>query len=311
MTWTETTMQGAPAATATCPACGHAGEVQPVAVPDREYALPMRVAYASCAGCATAFQVPMPGLAELGSFYPADYHSMGGDSKLKQLRHRMRLKGLLGLVPDGATILDYGCGDGSFLRAAAEAAPQGRYFGYEIGAADAREEQMDGKVTLLRGSVEHLLANLPELHLVTMNHVIEHLPDPAALVAALRAKLLPGGVLEGQTPAAGSLEHAVFGTRWSGYHAPRHTVVFSRAGLRTLLEGAGFAHVEVRGAFNPAGLAVSFASLRQGAAGGRIQRGGFGWLFCLGLGALAAPIDLLSGRPGIVDFVARAPGGTA
>ena len=43
--------------------------------------------------------------------------------------------------------------------------------------------------------------------------------------------------MEGQTPAAGSLEQRVFGSFWSGYHAPRHTVVFSASGLDQFLHG--------------------------------------------------------------------------
>jgi SAM-dependent methyltransferase len=290
-----------------CPACGAEDEFPRVTVPDREYGLELRVQYAACAACASVFQVPMPGLGDLGSFYPADYHSMSGNSPLAKIRHGMRVRRLLRLVPSGAAILDYGSGNGSFLLAAAAAAPEGSYYGYEIGGADSVRELEGGKVKIFEGSAEHLLAYLPEVHLITMNHVIEHLPGPLGLLESLLGKLKPGGVFEGQTPAAGSLEHRVFGRHWSGYHAPRHTVVFSRQGLSKMLQQAGLEAITIQGAFNPAGLAVSFASLRQGDAGGTIRRGGFGWLFHLGLGALFAPFDLFLGWPGIVNFKARKP----
>ena len=110
-------------------------------------------------------------------------------------------------------------------------------------------------------------------------------------------------MLEGQTPAADSLEHAVFGRKWSGFHSPRHTVVFSREGLRRFLGRCGFSAPTINAAFNPAGVAVSLGSLGDSGAG-RIRRSGIRWMALLGGATLAAPLDLLSGRPGIVDFVA-------
>lgn len=245
----------------------------------------------------------MPDGARLSSFYPADYHSMGRRGWLAKLRSDLRIRRLMSQLAGGGPILDHGCGDGSFLDRAAERMPGRMLYGYEISDRSSVTERCDGRVTIIRGSDEDLFRVLPECRLITMNHVIEHLPDPLQTLSELRRRLLPGGVLEGQTPAAGSLEHRVFGARWSGYHAPRHTVVFSPAGLTSLLARAGLEHVEVGGAFNPAGIAVSLASMLQPAnASGRIARKGPLWLFWLGLSAALAPLDLLSGAPGIINF---------
>jgi hypothetical protein len=185
--------------------------------------------------------------------------------------------------------------------------PGREYYGFEISDTPEVESLDDGAVTIYRGDLDALFDQLPPCRIVTMNHVIEHLPDPYRVVSALAERLAPGGLLEGQTPAAGSLEHRVFGTRWSGYHAPRHTVVFSPGGLATLLTRCGLTDVSVKGAFNPAGVAVSLASVPQRKDGGRVRRGGPLWLGCLGMATLLAPIDLLSRAPGIVDFAARRP----
>jgi hypothetical protein len=248
----------------------------------------------------------MPEERALGSFYPVDYHSLAREGVLTRIRYDMRVRRLASLLDGDGAVLDYGCGDGSFLVSAARRMPGRKFFGYEIGDRPEKRELAGGAVTLVRGPVSHLFEVLTPCRVVTMNHVIEHLADPLDTLGKLREHLVPGGLLEGQTPAAASLEHRVFGTRWSGYHAPRHTVVFSRDGLRHLLERAGFADVQVSGAFNPAGLAVSLASLSQRAdAAGRIVRRGAGWVFWLALATLLAPVDLLSGSPGIVNFRAR------
>jgi len=80
-------------------------------------------------------------------------------------------------------------------------------------------------------------------------------------VKELVQKLVPGGIFEGQTPAADSLE--TLGLRVALEWIPRATapVVFSRKGLHSLLERAGLSAPAVQGAFNPASLAISLGSL--------------------------------------------------
>lgn len=290
-----------------CPACGAAQASVPQPVPDREYGLAVRAAYATCAGCGSLFQRPMPATADLGAYYPPGYHSQTGQGPVGRLRHGVRLRRLTSLAPGEGALLDFGCGNGAFLRHAAAQSPGRAYFGFEIAERPEVEVLDGGAVTIVRGDFDELLERIPLCRIVTMNHVIEHLPDPLAVLRALASKLAAGGLVEGQTPAAGSLEHRVFGTRWSGYHAPRHTVVFSAAGLATVLGRAGLSAVTVRGAFNPAGIAVSLASVPQRGGPGRVRRQGPVWLGCLAMATVAAPLDLLSRAPGIVDFAAWRP----
>lgn len=290
-----------------CPACGSGDPSTPIPVPDREYALEHVATYATCRSCATVFQSPMPAVAELPRLYPENYHSQTGQGPVGRFRHDVRLRRLSALAGDEGPMLDFGCGNGAFLVHAAARRPRRGYFGFEIADRSEVVTLEGGTVTIVRGHIDALMEKLPNCRVITMNHVIEHLPDPLAVVSALAAKLEPGGLLEGQTPAAGSLEHRVFGTRWSGYHSPRHTVVFSRVGLVTLLLEAGMVDVSVRSAFNPAGMAVSLASLPQGSRGGTVRRQGAPWLGFLAMATFLAPVDLLSGSSGIVNFVARRP----
>jgi SAM-dependent methyltransferase len=291
-----------------CPACGSADVAGGIQVPDHEYGVKYVARYKECGACGTLFQEPMPTLTELAGFYPRDYHSMTHSGLLYRIRNGMRIRRLAKMLTGEGVILDYGCGDGAFLVQAAEQWPGRQFWGYEI--ADRAETIVlaKGTVTLLKGAISDLQAALPRCSLITLNHVIEHLPDPLAVVKALVGKLSPGGIFEGQTPAADSLEHSVFGSRWSGYHAPRHTVVFSREGLRRLLERCGLSGPVVRGTCNPASLAVSLGSIPH-RGGGRIPRSGLKWLCLLALGGTLGPLDLLSGRPGIMNFVAQKDAG--
>ncbi len=300
-------MTGGGPARVPCPACGDLGTGPSRAVPDHEYGMDFVATYVACAGCGTLRQDPMPSPAELAAFYPSDYHSQTGQGLPGRLRHRARFRRLAPLIGDGP-VFDYGCGNGDFLRYVARHRPGPEYYGFEI--ADRREVSVldGGAVTIVRGDLDDICSVLPPCRLITMNHVIEHLPDPLAVVSALAGKLAPGGVFEGQTPAAGSLEHRLFRGAWSGYHAPRHTVVFSPRGLACLLAKAGLEDVSVEKAFNPAGTAVSLASVPQRGRVGHIRRGGASWLLFVGMATALAPVDLLSGSPAIVDFSARRPG---
>lgn len=287
-----------------CPACGAAVNANRVGIPDHEYGLAYVARYRECEACGTLFQEPMPSGAELARFYPSDYHSMTHVGLLNRIRNQKRIRRLARLMVKDGVILDYGCGDGAFLLQAAEEMPQQQFWGFEIADRAETLTLAGGLIRLVKGSLSDLLAVLPPCGLITLNHVIEHLPNPFEVVKALTERLVRGGAFEGQTPAADSLERSVFCSRWSGYHAPRHTVVFSRSGLSRFLERCGLSIPIIEGAFNPASLAVSLASISHSGAG-RIRRSGLQWLCLLAMGAALGPLDLFSGRPGIVNFVAR------
>ena len=289
-----------------CPGCTSPLGAGAIAVPDHEYGLSYVAHYVECPTCGTLTQHPMPGFAQLSEFYPADYHSLVHAGRIIRARNAMRIKQLAKLAGPEGPIVDYGCGDGSFLLQAAEHLPRAMFWGYEIAATPEVQVLANGRVTIVRGAPDDLFTKLPHCRLITLNHVIEHLPDPSSIVRRLADRLLPGGVFEGQTPAADSLERAVFGTHWSGFHAPRHTVIFSQLGLRKMLERCGLRHVSASGAFNPAALAISIGAIGHSEPK-RIRRQGMKWLALLGIAAALAPIDLLSGRPGVMDFIGYKP----
>lgn len=290
-----------------CPACGSADIGEQLAVPDYEYRISYTVLYAPCHKCDTLFQIPMPSFDRLGTFYPTDYHAVISHGLLSQARHRARLRQLRPLFSGEGALLDYGCGNGAFLLWAARQNLGRPLFGYEIGPHREIQQLAGGAITIVRGRPEDLIGVVPPCRLICMNHVIEHLPDPLATIGAVVEMLTIGGSVAGQTPAADSFEHRIFGTRWSGYHAPRHTVVFSRVGLRYLLERADLRKIDIRTAFNPAGIAVSLAASASNSPRG-IRRTGLGWTGLLGCATLLSPIDLLSGASGIINF--RATRGT-
>lgn len=86
-----------------------------------------------------------------------------------------------------------------------------------------------------------LEADLPpgSFAVVTMGDVIEHLPDPGAALDRVARLLAPGGVVWMATPDAGSRLARILGPRWWSV-IPTHLHLFTRRGMRLLLESHGF-----------------------------------------------------------------------
>ena len=102
-------------------------------------------------------------------------------------------------LPAQGRMLDVGCGNGAMLRAFGKAKPGWSMAGTEL--SDKYRRLVEG----IPG-VESLYtcppAEVPgQFDLVTMIHVLEHIPEPAAFLARLLPKLVPGGLLVVELPS--------------------------------------------------------------------------------------------------------------
>ena len=93
--------------------------------------------------------------------------------------------------------------------------------------------------------VEGVLPDAPlpksQFDAVVMLHVIEHMPDPAQNLLAIRRLLKTGGMLVIETPRFDSLAFKLLGRRErSIQNCPGHIFFFTRETLARLLERAGF-----------------------------------------------------------------------
>jgi SAM-dependent methyltransferase len=96
------------------------------------------------------------------------------------------------------------------------------------------------------------VGQLPDLDLpdasfdaIVMNHVIEHIHDPRALLAECMRLLKKGGWLVATTPNARSTGLRQFGEHWRGLEVPRHLYLFTPEALDSAAESAGFQSARV------------------------------------------------------------------
>ncbi len=82
-----------------------------------------------------------------------------------------------------------------------------------------------------------------------MIHVLDHLLDPLAMLAAIRTKLRPGGALLIVTHDESSLLRRAMGRRWPPF-CLQHPLLYNPRTIRRLLGQAGFDDVTVRPSTN-------------------------------------------------------------
>lgn len=82
--------------------------------------------------------------------------------------------------------------------------------------------------------------------LIVLNQVIEHVPNPQALLETLRERLKPGGRVILSFPNTASLQAAKSGIRWINWHVPYHQHHFNRTSFALLAAHAGYEVSTVR-----------------------------------------------------------------
>ena len=85
-----------------------------------------------------------------------------------------------------ASVVEIGCGDGALLAALSDARLAGTYDGFELSgpaAAIARDRRIAGVRRVEAYDGAHVPADDGAYDLAILSHVLEHVPDPAALLA--------------------------------------------------------------------------------------------------------------------------------
>ncbi len=196
-----------------------------------------------CDGCGGRFVYPLPHAKDLEARYEEEHRSgkwgdLFDDTPLAETVRRAGQ--FTDLVGRPGRVLDVGFGDGRFLSAAA--ASGWETWGLEVSEAAARS--VEGRHQVLVGELS-AFGTGSHFDAVTFWDVLEHVPDPAGMVADAARLLRPGGVMAVTMPNVFGTESKLRGRRWKYYDvalyghlfhlAPHHiSIIFERAGLSTI-----------------------------------------------------------------------------
>ena len=209
-----------------------------------------------CARCRLVRLSPRPTAAAARRLYDESYYAAGGYDdyvatyeRFRGLFHRFyarRLSLLARHVPWPGRILEVGCAHGFQLAWLRE---QGwDAVGNEVSAAAARYARDQLGLTVSEGPLEKLDFPPVSFDAVYMIHILEHLYEPIAAMARVRAALKPRGALLVQCPYElyhwEKVAQAAWERRRPGTIAPDavpyHLAFYTPRTLRLMLERGGF-----------------------------------------------------------------------
>jgi SAM-dependent methyltransferase len=227
-----------------CASCG-GEEVRRLAAVDHITGEPFEIVV--CSSCGLGRTEPAP--ADLLRYYPTGYYGLGGirfnplvEAAIRTSRGA-RVAAVIRAHPAPGAILDVGCGRGLML---AELARRGwRAVGVEMSDTASRHAREVLGLDVRVGDLADCQFPSASFDVVTLFHVLEHLPDPDAALAEARRVVRADGRLLVEVPNFGSLQSRLAGGRGFHVDAPRHLFHFTRSALLQAVERAGFEPLHV------------------------------------------------------------------
>lgn len=174
----------------------------------------------------------------------ADYHTLAAALEKTNRKRLARIRRQMGPTTGSPRLLDAGCGPGYFVQAARQAGFEAT--GIEVSAAAVEFARTHLGLDVRPGRVAAGELGSGPYNVVTLWDVLEHLPAPAAALAAIGDVLRPGGLLILSTGDVTSIAARLSGPRWHLYNLPEHLWFFGPRALKLLLSAAGFEALDWR-----------------------------------------------------------------
>jgi 2-polyprenyl-3-methyl-5-hydroxy-6-metoxy-1,4-benzoquinol methylase len=252
-----------------CAICGSDAAPEVFWGRDRLCGLPGEFRVVQCTTCSLVYLNPRPNRGALRDFYPSQYPShqpvvSRGSRPQSWARRRAKawavrwytsgldfdpgqVRETLGGIEDfpphfiygffptkpGGRLLDVGCGSGLYLHAFQRLGWEA--CGVEISAPVAEQARQTLGLRIFTGVLEE--ARFPDGHfdVVTLLHVLEHLPDPVGTLREVSRILKPEGIVVLAVPNFRSAGALIFRSYWFPLDVPRHLYHFSAHTLWNLL----------------------------------------------------------------------------
>lgn len=183
---------------------------------------------------------PQPSLENLGKYYESEDYISHTDNKrslfeklyhfIKSIALKNKLYLINSLQPNKGRILDIGAGTGEFLSVA-------KNDGWQTIGVEPSEKAKSIAIKKGISFVEQTseLEN-NSFDLISMWHVLEHVPDLHNQIRELKRLLKPTGTLIIAVPNFKSFDAKHYGNFWAAYDVPIHFWHFSKTAIKLLFE---------------------------------------------------------------------------
>jgi 2-polyprenyl-3-methyl-5-hydroxy-6-metoxy-1,4-benzoquinol methylase len=204
-----------------------------------------------CKNCALLITSPRPENDQLSKYYASeDYISHSDDARtivdlIYKTSRVFTLKWKYHLIKKHATkkspltILDYGCGTGDFLK---NCLAQGNI----VEGVEPSDKARVIARTSTGANISSVLDDTrASFDVITLWHVLEHVPELNEIVSKLSTALAKNGTMFIAVPNHESADASKYNSNWAGYDVPRHLWHFSRNNMNLLLQNNGLELTEI------------------------------------------------------------------
>jgi SAM-dependent methyltransferase len=228
-----------------CPACG-GGAFSPYIQSKDQLVSQQTFQIVQCRQCQLLFTNPRPTPESIGSYYKSDAYishddTRGGliDTAYRSVRaYTLQQKEKLIQAVNGGrrgAMLDYGCGTGTFLKKCQESGWTVTGFEPDEDARKLARQRVSQPILKDLNAID---ASNP-VDVITLWHVLEHVPNLNETLALLAGTLRSGGALVIAVPNPAAADARQYGTFWAAYDVPRHLYHFTPPVLKQLVEQHG------------------------------------------------------------------------
>ncbi len=181
---------------------------------------------------------PQPEIEKLSKYYESDDYISHTDNKkglvsflyqfVKKKALQKKIKLITSLNNGTGNILDIGAGTGDFLKSAKQK-------GWKINGVEPNEgarKLAHEKEVNLESSIDDVKGK--KFDVITLWHVLEHLPNLEETINKIEGLLKPGGTLIIAVPNYMSYDALYYKTFWAAFDVPRHLWHFSRKSMEIL-----------------------------------------------------------------------------
>jgi 2-polyprenyl-3-methyl-5-hydroxy-6-metoxy-1,4-benzoquinol methylase len=195
------------------------------------------------------FTYPQPSEENLARYYESeDYisHTDGKRSLFEIAYHLVKsiaLKNKLDLInslqSSKGNLLDIGAGTGEFLAVAQQN-------GWQTVGVEPSEKAKSIAIKKGVSFVENSsMLSDASIDVITMWHVLEHVPDVEQQIRELSRLVKPNGAILIAVPNFNSFDAEYYGNFWAAYDVPRHLWHFSKTAIKSLFQKQGLQLVQV------------------------------------------------------------------